>query len=137
MPRPLSSVAWVACGSLLLASVPACARNNASGDEHADHAATAAAPASGAMASDANMPAGALDVATRLAKSPRHGEWVMIRTGPSDSVKAWVVYPERSTKAPVVVVVHEIFGLSPWVRGVADQLAAGGFIAIAPDLLTG
>jgi carboxymethylenebutenolidase len=61
----------------------------------------------------------------------------MIRTGPLDSVRAWVVYPERATKAPVVVVVHEIFGLSTWVRGVADQLAADGFIAIAPDLLTG
>jgi carboxymethylenebutenolidase len=61
----------------------------------------------------------------------------MIRTGPSDSVKAWVVYPERSSKAPVVLVVHEIYGLSTWVRGVADQLAADGFIAIAPDLLTG
>jgi carboxymethylenebutenolidase len=61
----------------------------------------------------------------------------MIRTGPTDSVKAWIVYPERSTKAPVVVVVHEIYGLSTWVRGVADQLAADGFIAIAPDLLTG
>jgi carboxymethylenebutenolidase len=47
-----------------------------------------------------------------------------------------VVYPERSTKAPVVLVVHEIFGLSSWVRSVADQLAADGFIAIAPDLLT-
>jgi len=46
------------------------------------------------------------------------------------------VYPERSSKAPVVVVVHEIFGLSSWIRGVADQLAADGFIAIAPDLLT-
>jgi carboxymethylenebutenolidase len=61
----------------------------------------------------------------------------MIRTGPSDSVRAWVVYPERATKAPVVVVVHEIFGLSTWVRGVADQLARDGYIAIAPDLLTG
>jgi carboxymethylenebutenolidase len=61
----------------------------------------------------------------------------MIKTGASDSVRAWVVYPERATKAPVVVVVHEIFGLSTWVRGVADQLAADGFIAIAPDLLTG
>jgi carboxymethylenebutenolidase len=60
----------------------------------------------------------------------------MIRTG-ADSVRAWVVYPERSTKAPVVVVVHEIFGLSTWIRGVADQLAAAGYIAIAPDLLTG
>jgi carboxymethylenebutenolidase len=61
----------------------------------------------------------------------------MIRTGPLDSVRAWVVYPERATKAPVVVVVHEIYGLSTWVRGVADQLAADGFIAVAPDLLTG
>jgi len=85
----------------------------------------------------ASIPAGASTVADRLAKSPRHGEFVMIRTGPSDSVRAWVVYPQRSTKAPVVVVVHEIFGLSTWVRGVADQLAADGFIAIAPDLLTG
>ena len=78
------------------------------------------------------------DVATardRLAASPRHGEWVMINAG-SDSVRAWVVFPERKTKAPVVVVVHEIYGLTPWVRSIADQLAADGFIAIAPDLLT-
>ncbi|MBA3670788.1 MAG: dienelactone hydrolase family protein [Gemmatimonadaceae bacterium] len=61
----------------------------------------------------------------------------MIRTGPNDSVRAWISYPERAGKAPVVVVVHEIFGLSTWIRGVADQLAADGFIAIAPDLLTG
>ena len=80
---------------------------------------------------------GAANVKERLLASPRHGEWAMIRTGPSDSVRAWVVYPERSTKAPVIVVVHEIFGLSTWIRGVADQLAAAGFIAIAPDLLTG
>jgi carboxymethylenebutenolidase len=82
-------------------------------------------------------PAGAMNVQERLNTSPRHGEWVMIRTGPADSVRAWVVYPERSVKAPVVLVVHEIFGLSTWVRGVADQLAANGYIAIAPDLLTG
>ena len=137
MSRLLSSITLVSAGSLLLASTSGCARNSAPGDEHADHTATSAAtPASGAMASDANVPAGALDVAARLAKSSRHGEWVVIRTGPADSVKAWVVYPERSTKAPVVVVVHEIFGLSTWVRGVADQLAADGYIAIAPDLLT-
>lgn len=60
----------------------------------------------------------------------------MIRSGDRDSIRAWVVYPERSGKAPVVLVVHEIFGLSSWVRSVADQLAADGFIAIAPDLLT-
>lgn len=81
--------------------------------------------------------AGATTVRERLSASPRHGEWVSISTGAGDSVRAWVVYPERSSKAPVVLVVHEIFGLSTWIRGVADQLAAAGFIAIAPDLLTG
>lgn len=83
----------------------------------------------------AQLPAGADAVNARIAASPRHGEWVMIRTG-GDSIRAWVVYPERSDPAPVVLVVHEIFGLSHWIRGVADQLAAEGFLAIAPDLLT-
>ena len=82
------------------------------------------------------LPSDAANARERLDSSPRHGEWQMIRTGPNDSIRAWVVYPERSTPAPVVLVVHEIFGLSSWVRGVADQLAADGFIAIAPDLLT-
>ncbi|MBA3342112.1 MAG: dienelactone hydrolase family protein [Gemmatimonadaceae bacterium] len=54
----------------------------------------------------------------------------------ADSLRAWIVYPERKTKAPVIVVVHEIFGVSDWIRGVADQLAADGYIAIAPDFLT-
>ncbi|MCU0633834.1 MAG: dienelactone hydrolase family protein [Gemmatimonadaceae bacterium] len=72
----------------------------------------------------------------RLTASPRHGEWVTITQG-ADTVRAWVVYPERKGKAPVVVVIHEIFGLTNWIRGVADQLAADGFIAIAPDLMTG
>ena len=83
-----------------------------------------------------SLPADAEHVAARLTSSPRHGEWVMIRTPQGDSVKFWVVYPQRSDRAPVVIVVHEIYGLSSWVRGVADQLAADGFIAIAPDLLT-
>jgi carboxymethylenebutenolidase len=121
----------------MLAATAACAPHAPEQDAHADHAAMPASGAATAVPSDAALPAGALDVASRLARSPRHGEWAMIRTGPSDSVKAWVVYPERSTKAPVVVVIHEIFGLSTWVRGVADQLAADGYIAIAPDLLTG
>jgi carboxymethylenebutenolidase len=71
-----------------------------------------------------------------LDSSPRHGEWVRISSGAGDSLRAWVVYPERSDDAPVVVVIHEIFGLTPWVRSVADHLAADGFIAVAPDLLT-
>ena len=87
-------------------------------DEHAGHA------------------PGATDASTQLTSSPRHGEWVTVSTGPGDSVRAWVVYPERTTKAPVVIVVHEIFGLSPWIRSVADQLAADGFLAVAPDFLT-
>lgn len=86
----------------------------------------------------AGVPAGAADVAARLQASPRHAEWAMVPTAPGsrDSIAAWVVYPERRDNAPVVVVIHEIFGLSGWVRGVADQLAADGFIAIAPDLLS-
>ena len=82
------------------------------------------------------LPPDADHALARLNSSSRHGEWVMISVPPSDSLRAWVVYPERSTKAPVVVVVHEIFGLSDWIRGVADQLAADGFIAVAPDFLT-
>ncbi len=82
------------------------------------------------------LPAGAADAEARIKASPRHAEWATIKTSPTDSVVAWLVYPERRDKAPVVVVIHEIFGLSTWVRGIADQLAADGFIAIAPDLLT-
>lgn len=88
---------------------------------------------------DMTLPAGASTVAARLAASPRHGEYAMIaRTkGGTDSLRAWVVYPQRRDKAPVVVVIHEIYGVSTWIRGVADQLAAEGYIAIAPDLISG
>src|SRR6184192_1277180 len=72
----------------------------------------------------------------RLNNSPRHGEWVEIKSG-DRTIKAFVVYPERKDKAPVVIVIHEIFGLSDWVRGIADQLAKEGFIAVAPDFLSG
>lgn len=75
-------------------------------------------------------------VAAQLAASPRHSEWVMVPAGP-DTVRTYVVYPERSTRAPVVLVVHENIGLSTWIRGIADELAAEGYIAIAVDLLTG
>jgi carboxymethylenebutenolidase len=72
----------------------------------------------------------------RLESSPRHGEWVEVTHG-DRTVKAFVVFPEVKEKATSVVVIHEIFGLTDWVRGVADQLAERGFIAIAPDLLSG
>src|SRR5262245_26620933 len=73
---------------------------------------------------------------TRLEKSSRHGEWVKVKAGTRE-VNSFVVYPEVKDKATAVVVIHEIFGLTDWVRLVADQLAEAGFIAIAPDLLTG
>ena len=94
-----------------------------------------AVPAGAAAAQ--GLPPGEDSAVARLNASPRHGEWVTYDAGAGDSVKAWVVYPERSDKAPVVVVIHEIFGLTDWIRSVTDQLAAEGFIAIAPDLLTG
>ena len=72
----------------------------------------------------------------RLEKSSRHGEWVEFKSG-ERTIKAFVVYPERKEKAPVVLVIHEIFGLTDWVRSVCDQLAENGVIAIAPDLLSG
>ena len=72
----------------------------------------------------------------RLNNSPRHGEWVDIKSG-ERTIKAFVVYPERKDKAPVVLVVHEIFGLTDWVRGLCDELAEAGVIAIVPDLLSG
>jgi len=72
----------------------------------------------------------------RLEKSPRHGEWQKIKQG-SREVQAFVVYPEVKDKATAVVVIHEIFGLTDWVRSVADQLAEAGYVAIAPDLLSG
>lgn len=84
------------------------------------------------------IPASAGTAAARLQASPRHAEWVKIpwEPGSPDSLMAWVVYPVTQRRAPVVVVVHEIFGLSTWVRAVADQVAAEGFIAVAPDFLS-
>src|SRR5262249_28818630 len=72
----------------------------------------------------------------RLEKSPRHGEWVDVKHDKRD-VKSFITYPEVKNKATAVVVIHEIFGLSDWARGMTDQLAEAGYIAIAPDLLSG
>ncbi len=72
----------------------------------------------------------------RLAKSPRHQEWVKIKNG-NREVNSFVVYPEVNKKATVVVVIHEIFGMSDWVQQLTDELAEAGYIAIAPDLLSG
>src|SRR5246127_4295865 len=72
----------------------------------------------------------------RLNSLPRHGEWVDIKSG-ERTIKAFVVYPERKDKAPVVLVIQEIFGLTDWLRGMCDELAEAGVIAIAPQFLHG
>jgi carboxymethylenebutenolidase len=72
----------------------------------------------------------------KLEQSPRHGEWVEVKNG-SRAVRCFIVYPEVKNAATAVIAIHEIFGLTDWVRDTADQLAAAGYIAIAPDLLSG
>ncbi len=72
----------------------------------------------------------------KLDKSPRHREWVTVKYD-GRSVQTFVVYPEVSDKRPVVLIIHEIFGMTDWVQELADQVAAAGYIAVAPDLLSG
>jgi carboxymethylenebutenolidase len=71
-----------------------------------------------------------------LEKSPRHREWVSIKHG-DRAVETFITYPESKNKTPVVLVIHEIFGMTDWVQDLADQVAAAGYIAVAPDLLSG
>src|SRR5579871_2521709 len=72
----------------------------------------------------------------RVEASPRHREWVSVKHD-GRSVETFVVYPESAKKTPVVLIIHEIFGMTDWVQDLADQVAAAGYIAIAPDLLSG
>ena len=73
----------------------------------------------------------------QLEKSPRHGEWVKINTESGREVSAFIVFPEVKEKAASVIVIHEIFGLTDWIRQVGDELAKAGFVAICPDFLSG
>ena len=127
-------------GLVLIASVAAivaCSSNQAGNNAVSSQPSTAGSTSSTTVAAGTQgLPADAEHAMERLSSSPRHGEWATVSRSETDSIRAWVVYPERKTKAPVVIVIHEIYGLSTWVRAVADQLAADGFIAIAPDLLT-
>ncbi len=86
---------------------------------------------------DENLPPAEETAKAALEKSPRHGEYVDVKGPDGAPIRTWVVYPERKDKAGVVIVIHEIFGLSDWIRGVADQLAREGFIAVVPDLISG
>ena len=145
MTRPIL-LACLVLSACTLQRVPQSA-SSAPLDDHQAHmsaadriAPSAPAPGMGTASQQgvAGLPASNVTAPARLAASQRHGEWVKIawEPGSADSLMAWVVYPSTRQKAPVVVVVHEIFGLSTWVRGVADQVAADGFIAVAPDFLS-
>lgn len=138
----LSPVGRLVVAALLAGAGAACTSRMLSSSGSTGTSATESTSAAGARTGGGSLDAPALPASeagapARLQSSPRHGEYVMIKTGPNDSVRAYVVYPQRRTKAPVVVAVHDIYGLGSWIRGVADQLAADGFIAIAPDLITG
>jgi carboxymethylenebutenolidase len=136
------SVLRTLAGTCAIAGVlTACQHQKASVDDHMSHMSVAemSAPSTAGATSQGHpgLPPSATTAQARLEASPRHGEWIRIpwEPGSTDSLEAYIVYPMTNrAKAPVVVVVHEIFGLQTWVRGVADQVAAEGFIAIAPDL---
>src|SRR5512144_1376525 len=108
---------------LVSACIPSLAQNSAAAqDQHADHMSFMAVEQDWAK--------------QRADKSPRHQEWVKVKNGTRD-VSSFLVYPEVKNKATAVIVIHEIFGMSDWVRSLTDQLAEAGYIAIAPDLLSG
>lgn len=129
----------VLTAALVFAAAPAFAQPAA--DPHAGHAMAPAAQAAQILPRNPSLPPSGdnngAEAIEQLKSSPRHGEWVDIKGSDGTAIKSFVVYPERKDKAPVVIVIHEIFGLSDWIRGVADQLAREGFIAIAPDFLSG
>ena len=128
-------------GSLAAVATLAACANRPPMDEHMAHMSAAdlnvPAPVPSVSQGTPGLPPSNDHAAARLNASPRHGEWVKIAWGggANDSLMAWIVYPSTTNaKSPVVVVIHEIYGLSTWVRGTTDQVAAEGFIAIAPDL---
>jgi carboxymethylenebutenolidase len=97
-----------------------------------------APPTAVAAVRNAALPPSETQATEQLNTTPRHGELVPVPiTGEETKLRTWIVYPEVKDKAGVVILVHEIFGLSDWIRGVADQLAREGFIAVVPDLISG
>jgi carboxymethylenebutenolidase len=89
-------------------------------------------------ARDERLPPSEERAKTALEKSSRHGEWVDVKPQSGGApIRTWVVYPESKERAGAVLVIQEVYGLTDWIRGVADQLAREGFVAVAPDLLSG
>jgi carboxymethylenebutenolidase len=99
----------------------------------------AASPAAPMAATrDSSLPPPEDAAKSALEKTPRHGEYVDVKMAPGGvPIRTWISYPERKDKAGVVLVIQEVFGLTDWLRGVADQLAKEGFIAVAPDMISG
>lgn len=108
--------------ALLLLLLTACAPATTTTDEHANH-------------SEMSSIASANADLERINNSPRHSEWVEVKNG-DKTIYTWVVYPQVSTPAPVVILIHENRGLNDWARSMADQVAEAGYIAVAPDLLS-
>lgn len=132
----MDNIARLALCLLLLPAASVLASPQAPSAAPAATPAAAPAPAP-AAAHDPNLPPTEATAKSQLDTSPRHGEYVDIALHGGGKLNVWVVYPERKDKAGVVILIHEIYGLSDWLRGVADQLAKEGFIAIAPDLISG
>lgn len=139
-PRTTTRTTTIFLVVLLLAVAQAGAQTPST---DAPKAASAASPVpyasavSAPVAANETIPPDAEHAKNALARSSRHGEWADVTLPDGKRVMTWVVYPEKKEKAGVVIVIHEIFGMSDWVRGVADQIAKDGFIALAPDLLSG
>jgi carboxymethylenebutenolidase len=125
----------ICAGALTFAALPASAQVTGH-DDHAGHAMQPAAPQFTRPAND-KVPPGNEQAGEELKTSKLKNEWVNIPYAGGPAIKSFVVYPERREKAPVVIVIHEIFGLTDWIRGVAEQLAEDGYIAVAPDFLSG
>jgi carboxymethylenebutenolidase len=107
-----------------------CASGQHSDSQHSMDHHNSAAPSESASAETQDW------AKSRLAKSPRHKEWVKVKNGKRE-VSSFVIYPEVKSKATAVIVIHEINGMTDWVQSLTDQLAEAGYIAIAPDLLSG
>jgi carboxymethylenebutenolidase len=136
---------YVLALTVVLAAAPGYAQTGPAADPHAGHAMEMQAAPAALGPRNPNLPprgdapgddknAVALE---QLKASPRKSEWVDIKASSGAPIKSFVVYPAGTAKAPVVIVIQEIFGLTDWIRGVADQLAKEGFIAIAPDFMSG
>jgi carboxymethylenebutenolidase len=53
------------------------------------------------------------------------------------TVGGFLATPDKPGRYPALVVVHEWWGLTDWVKGQTQKLAEQGYIALAPDLYRG